>query len=99
MPKFSRRKFVATGLAGVGVSAIPVFTQEAHAAPLTRYNLMSPNGQAILKKYAQAVKIMMATPPTSPLSWTFQWYTHAVPSNTTKTAQLNAIFGPGSSPA
>jgi tyrosinase len=99
MSKFSRRKFVATGLAGAGVSAMPSFMREANAAPMTRFDLMSPNGQAMLKKYAQAVKIMMATPATSPLSWTFQWYTHAVPSNTTKSAQLAAIFGAGPSPA
>jgi tyrosinase len=41
---------------------------------------------------------MMALPASNPLSWTFQWYTHAVPSNTTKAAQIAAIFGPNPSP-
>jgi tyrosinase len=99
MSRLSRRKFVATSLAGAGASALPIFARDAGAAPMTRYNLASPQGKAMLDKYAKAVKIMMATPATSPLSWTFQWYTHAVPTNTTKSAALNTIFGPGSSPA
>src|SRR4051794_7806884 len=98
MSKLSRRHLVAGGLAGAGASVMPVFTDEANAAVVTRYNLASPNGQAMLKKYAAAVKAMMALPATNPLSWTFQWYTHAVPTNTTKAAALNTIFGPGSSP-
>ena len=98
MSKLSRRRFVATGLAGAGASALPIFAEPANAAVVTRYNLKSANGQAMLKKYAQAVKLMMAKQPNDPLSWQWQWYTHAVPSNTTKTQQINAIFGAGSSP-
>jgi tyrosinase len=98
MTKLSRRHLVAGGLAGAGASVLPGFTREAHAAPVTRYNLMSANGQAMLKQYAKAVKIMMGLPKSSPQSWTFQWYTHAVPTNTTKAAELAAIF-PSPSPA
>lgn len=98
MPKLSRRHLVAGGLAGAGASVLPGFTQEANAAVMTRYNLASPNGQAMLKKYAQAVKAMMALPASNPLSWTFQWYTHAVPTNTTKAAAINATFGLNPSP-
>jgi tyrosinase len=90
--KLSRRHLVAGGLAGAGASLFPGFIKEANAATATRYNLASPNGQAMLKKYAQAVKLMMALPPSNPLSWTFQWYTHAVPTNTTKAAALASIF-------
>jgi tyrosinase len=96
--KLSRRHLVAGGLAGAGASVFPGFIKEANAATATRYNLASANGQIMLKKYAQAVKLMMALPPSDPLSWTFQWYTHAVPTNTTKAAALAQIFGSGSSP-
>ena len=77
---------------------MPGSIREANAATFIRYNLASPNGQVMLKKYAQAVKLMMALPPKDPRSWTFQWYTHAVPTNTTKAAQLTQIFGPNPSP-
>ena len=97
MTKLSRRHLVAGGLAGAGASVFPGFIKEANAATATRYNLASPNGQAMLKKYAQAVKLMMALPPSDPRSWTFQWYTHAVPTNTTKAAALTQIFGPNPS--
>jgi tyrosinase len=93
MTKLSRRHLVAGGLAGAGASVFPGFIREANAAASVRYNLASANGQAMLKKYAQAVKIMMALPPSDPLSWVFQWYTHAVPTNTTKAAALSLIFG------
>src|SRR5262249_32330707 len=85
-------------LAGAGAGLLPVAVREANAAAFVRYNLASANGQAMLKKYAAAVKSMMALPPSNPLSWTFQWDTHAVPTSTTKAAALNTIFGPGSSP-
>src|ERR1700742_2239827 len=98
MTKLSRRHLVAGGLAGAGASVFPGFIKEASAATATRYNLASPNGQIMLKKYAQAVKLMMALPASDPRSWTFQWYTHFVPTNTTKAAAINSIFGSGSSP-
>ena len=98
MAKFSRRHLVTAGIAGAGAGVLPGFIDEAHAAPQTRFNLSSPNGQIMLKKYAQAVKLMMAFPASNPLSWTFQWYTHAVPSNTTKAAAITATFGPNPSP-
>ena len=95
MSKLSRRKFIATGLAA---GATPMLARDANAAPFVRHNLATPPGAAMLEKYAKAVKIMMATPDKSPLSWTFQWYTHAVPTNTSKAAALNAIYGPNPSP-
>ena len=98
MTVLSRRHLVVSGLAAAGTSLLPGAINEANAAVSIRYNLASANGQAMLKKYAQAVKLMMALPPSNPLSWTFQWYTHAVPTNTTKAAQLALIF-PNPSPA
>jgi len=98
MTVMSRRHLVVSGLAGAGASLLPGAINEANAATSIRYNLASVNGQVMLKKYAQAVKLMMALPPSNPLSWTFQWYTHAVPTNTTKAAALASIFGPNPSP-
>ena len=98
MTVLSRRHLVVGGLAGAGASLLPGAINEANAATSVRYNLASANGQVMLKKYAQAVKLMMALPPSNPLSWTFQWYTHAVPTNTTKAAALASIFGPNPSP-
>ncbi len=98
MKKLSRRHLIAGGIAGAGASIFPELIKEANAATAVRYNLASANGQAMLKKYAQAVKLMMAKQPSDPLSWTFQWYTHAVPTNTSKTAAIASIFGPNSSP-
>jgi tyrosinase len=98
MTVLSRRHLVVSGLAAAGTSLLPGAINEANAAVSIRYNLASANGQAMLKKYAQAVKLMMALPPSNPLSWTFQWYTHAVPTNTTKAAELASIF-PNPSPA
>jgi len=98
MTELSRRHLVVSGLAGAGASLLPGSIREANAATSIRYNLASANGQVMLKKYAQAVKLMMALPPSNPLSWTFQWYTHAVPTNTTKAAALAQIFGPNPSP-
>ena len=63
MTKLSRRHLVAGGLAGAGASVFPGFIREANAATSIRYNLASANGQVMLKKYAQAVKLMMALPP------------------------------------
>ena len=98
MAELSRRHLVASGLAAAGATLLPGTVNQANAATSIRYNLATPNGQTMLKKYAQAVKLMMALPPTDPRSWTFQWYTHAVPTNTTKAAALSSIFGPNPSP-
>lgn len=66
---------------------------------LVRYDAASPQGQAMLQRYAEAVRRMMALPPGDPSSWTFQWYTHAVPTDRSKASELNRIFGAGAAPA
>src|SRR6266545_2133790 len=104
MSNLSRRNLVASGLAATGAAVLPSLLQQANAGPAvaTRFNLATPNGQAMLKKYAQAVKIMKATPPGDPLSWTFQSYTHWVPGATLaptfKTNAINTIYPAGSNP-
>ncbi len=65
---------------------------------LVRYNVLSPEGDKMLRIYAAAVKKMMAKPTTDPLSWTFQWYTHAMPSKYPKAQTITEVFGSGSSP-
>jgi tyrosinase len=91
---FSRRDFVRAS------AAIPFatwFSQHGLAQAATvRFDVLSPQGQAMVKKYAAAVAKMMAAPKTSPLSWTFQWYTHFVP--TPKPAAITSIFGASPSP-
>ncbi len=42
----------------------------------TRYDIKSPEGQKMLAKYAQAIKIMRELPDHDPHSWNWWWYTH-----------------------
>jgi len=90
----SRRDFVRAS------AAIPFatwFNQYGFAqTAAVRFEVTTPQGQAMVKKYATAVAKMMATPKTSPLSWTFQWYTHFIP--TPKPATLTTVFGASPSP-
>jgi N-acetylneuraminic acid mutarotase len=46
--------------------------------PYMRYNVNSPQGQAMLAKYAQAVEIMRELPEYDQHSWNWWWYTHWV---------------------
>jgi tyrosinase len=58
-----------------------------------RYSIDTPEGRAMLQKYEQAVRLMMAEPAASPRSWLFQWYTHAVRDDRGKTAEINRVYG------
>src|SRR5262249_22463223 len=67
----------------------------------TRFSATSPQGKAMLVKYAKAVGMMMnQTPRSDPRSWDFQWYTHWIPGPqsprsqvaTAKTNMLNQVF-------
>ena len=44
--------------------------------PYTRYDIKSPEGQKMLEKYAQAIKIMSELPDHDPHSWNWWWNTH-----------------------
>ncbi|HEX9944560.1 MAG TPA: tyrosinase family protein [Thermoanaerobaculia bacterium] len=93
MSHLTRRSFLA------GAAAIP-FTlwleKYGWAQPTTpriRFDARSTQGQAMLKIYAQAVnKMKTATAEGDPRSWVFQWYTHAVKSSTTKSAEIARIY-------
>ena len=80
-----------------GAAAMPVvlgLSPLAQAADLkVRYDLASPDGQAMLAIYADAVARMKALGPDNPMSWMWQWYTHFVDGTTTKADEITRIFG------
>ncbi|SDT03337.1 tyrosinase [Pseudomonas asplenii] len=100
----SRRTVLQAGVIGGGMALLPLgMVKKAWAAPaktLVRYNVLSPEGQKMLKIYAGAVKKMMAKPATDPLSWTFQWYIHAIPDVHAgdKSKTVDKVFGGAASP-
>ncbi|GAB3102670.1 S8 family serine peptidase [Lysobacter terrae] len=66
---------------------------------MTRYDVATPQGQAMLLRYEEAVRRMMTLPDTNPLSWNFQWYTHAVPHPGGRAQALQDTFHGTASPA
>ena len=96
MSTFSRRSFIG------GLSAAVPFTLWAEkykvfAQTRVRPNVMSPQGQAMLNIYASAVQTMMSTPESNPIGWLFQWYTHSVRDDRSKTQEINRLY-PTASP-
>lgn len=81
MSTLTRRSFLAAG-AAVPLSAWLERSSAAQSAQsptgYVRYDARSPEGQAMLSIYADAVGKMKAAAPGGPKSWTFQWYTHWV---------------------
>ena len=100
MANISRRSM----LAGMAVMPFSLWLQKYGPTPrrkYIRYDARSPQGQAMLKIYAGAVCTMMDSTQIKeedPLSWVFQWYTHWVKGSTSKTAEINRIYGPNPSP-
>ena len=88
----------STGLVASEAFAAPRPTLPPKIATLVRYDVNSVQGQKMLAIYHDAVNVMMRTSAKDPCSWTFQWYTHFVKGSTTKSAELIAIYGAGSSP-
>lgn len=95
MTTISRRDFVR------GAAAVPLsfwlLKYAGAQGPRVRYDARSTKGQEMLKIYAGAVKSMQALAGTDPSNWTFQWYTHFVKGSTTKSAEINRVFGTGPS--
>jgi len=94
----SRRSFLATG----GVIPFALWLEscekEKPRGPFIRYEAYTTEGKAMLVKYAAAVNQMKTTTPVgSPISWIFQWYTHAVRPDKTKASEIAAIY-PGTTP-
>jgi tyrosinase len=100
--KLTRRTLLSSSL----VIPFSEWVKTAQAAgPFTRYSATSSQGQAMLKDYATAVtKMQQNQTKFIPVDWTFQWYTHCVknptggPDPTAKQAEINRIYGSGSSP-
>jgi tyrosinase len=96
MVELSRRSFIA------GAVAVPFclwFEKYAGAqTPMTRYEVTTPQGQAMLKSYAKAVATMVNTGADNPKSWIFQWYTHFVKGSTTKSAEISRVFTSNTGP-
>lgn len=67
------------------------------AAPPFRRNAMSPEGKAMLRIYAEAVRKMKELSARDPKAWTFQWYVHATPKP--KADLLQQVFGTTTGPA
>src|SRR5688572_6034211 len=92
----SRRRFLQSA------SAVPIGlwlsrNSFAQSTPLIRHDIASPAGADMMVTYANAMRAMLARPQNDPLGWLWQWYTHFVNGATTKTSEINRIFGKKSS--
>jgi tyrosinase len=98
MTTIARRKFLGQAAA---IASSPIWYKsifaDAQTTTLVRYNVLSPQGQAMIAKYARAVQIMKTKPASDPCSWIFQWYTHAIP--VSKAMAIQQTFGSSPSPA
>jgi tyrosinase len=98
MTAISRRTLLQTGAAFTlwdwTASAIPARA----VAPLVRYNIRSREGEKMLAIYDKAVGEMLRRPDKQPCSWLFQWYTHMVRDDRSKSSEISRIYGSGSSP-
>ena len=76
MAVIKRRSMLGGALGGAAAAIIPFETwlaTEAQAAGpvMTRFNVASPQGRAMLAKYRTAVQTMMASPASNSCSWQF----------------------------
>jgi tyrosinase len=94
MHTISRRRVVRGGAFAAGLLSSPFLLRTAAVATtVTRYDLSSANGQAMLKIYAKGVGKMMGLAEGKPRGWLFQWYTHGVRSDRTKATEISRIYG------
>lgn len=98
MTSTPRRTFLKQTAAAAMLPLIPsMMTSCTDSSPRMRYNVLSPQGQVMIRKYARAVQIMKSRPASDTYSWTFWWYTHAIPIS--KSAAIQQVFGQTSSSA
>jgi hypothetical protein len=90
VPAFTRRTFLKSMAAVPFVFGLP---RAGATTTLVRYDLASTQGARMLEIYAQAISEMQTMSEASPLAWMWQWYTHFVSGTTTKTAEIDRIFG------
>jgi tyrosinase len=93
----SRRRFLTVAasssiLAYAGRSLLA----QPSSSTRVRFDAYSPEGKAMLRLYAAAVKKMKTLPEGHPHNWNFQWYTHWVRgteiNNATKVAEIQRIY-------
>jgi tyrosinase len=66
--RHTRRDFLVTAAAAAGATALPLAPSRA-AAKYRRYNVMSPEGQKMLRSYAKGVQAMLDLPASDPRNW------------------------------
>ncbi len=99
MNRMTRRSALKHGLAWAGLLSTPnLIVRPASADVVTRHDVASPEGLAMLKILAAAVAKMVTLPESDPRNWQFQWYTHSVRSDRTKASEINRIYKTASDP-
>ena len=100
------RRDLLVSASGAALAPFVGISSTKAATTYVRSDVASPAGQQMLLVYAAGVKAMKALPATDTRSWTFQWYTHAIPPATKKTpvdqtiaAAIQNTFGAAQSPA
>lgn len=73
--RVSRRDILGAGAAATGLAALSP-SVAATKARYTRYNVTSPQGQAMLKSYALAISRMLDLSPTHPHNWFRNAFVH-----------------------
>ena len=98
----SRRGILRAGIIGAGVLAMRGRIDNPEAARagviLLRHDVASPEGQEMLRLFAEAVGEMMAMPAGDPRGWAFQWHIHAVPDDRSKASELARLYPTSSDP-
>lgn len=75
----SRRSVLAGGATLAAATLLPQAARQARAqapAKWRRYNVASPQGQAMLSSYATAISALLKLPPTDPRNWYRIGFTH-----------------------
>jgi len=89
-------------MAGAGVLTIrsrldyPAGAQGGVTLP--RHDVASPEGQEMLRIFAEVVGKMMATAEGDPRGWVFQWHIHAVRDDRSKASELARLYPNSSDP-
>jgi tyrosinase len=98
----SRRGALRAGIIGAAILAMRGRVNDrGHAqagVTLARHDVASPEGQEMLRIFAEAVGKMMAMPPGDPRGWVFQWHIHAVRDDRSKVSELARLYPNRSDP-